>query len=321
MDADYVIRDLGLDDNGDNVYVVHQQDKSVKAQPLDWYYTKSKPDLHIGVPCASADYYNRHVTYGEKNIAGEEIGSLIGCLSTDKNENIVVLSDRYFASAQDEWKTVDVGTGMHDEDAAAYFDSMDPGYVYEPVHIQGPTRLVLINADPEYVESIDTVLQSREENHNYIGSYDSTVRFHYPAKTASRDIETSRATRLMLSVCMMIAFLLMKALILHAMCQMEREERRRRDEFLSKIGAPAGLRKRIVRRELLVYFVIPVAVMCIAAVLFSSGVYSARMYSPELIRACAKYHAAACAVIAAVEFIYICILCKIEERGIGISNE
>ena len=75
-----------------------------KAQPVDWYYNKKTPTLHIGVPCEYCDHADHETTYDKKIVAGEEISSLTGCYSTPKCENLIVFSDGYFKKAQNEWK-------------------------------------------------------------------------------------------------------------------------------------------------------------------------------------------------------------------------
>lgn len=95
---------MDLDAEGKKVYLVHQQDRSVKAQPMDWFYGKSRPNIHIGVPAAEYDWRDKKNTYIERVVTGEEIGSLTGCYSTEKSENIVVFSDKYFEKAEKEWK-------------------------------------------------------------------------------------------------------------------------------------------------------------------------------------------------------------------------
>lgn len=80
----YKAKKMDLDAEGKKVYLVHQQDRSVKAQPMDWFYGKSRPNLHIGVPAAEYDWGNKKNTYIERVVTGEEIGSLTGCYSTEK---------------------------------------------------------------------------------------------------------------------------------------------------------------------------------------------------------------------------------------------
>ena len=54
VDPSYKEEVMHLDRNGKKVYREHQQDRSVKAQPVDWTFGKKKPFLHIGLPC---EYY------------------------------------------------------------------------------------------------------------------------------------------------------------------------------------------------------------------------------------------------------------------------
>ena len=89
---------MNLDKDGEKVYIVHQQDRATKAQPVDWYYGKKTPTLHIGLPCDYCDHSDKKTTYDEKIVAGEEIASLTGCYSTPKCENLIVFSDEYFAT-------------------------------------------------------------------------------------------------------------------------------------------------------------------------------------------------------------------------------
>jgi len=79
VDSSYKEEAMHLDRNGKKVYLVHQQDRSVKAQPVDWTFGKKKPFLHIGLPCEYYTLYSPSKAYPKRTIEGEEIGSLIGC--------------------------------------------------------------------------------------------------------------------------------------------------------------------------------------------------------------------------------------------------
>ena len=94
-------------------------------------------------------------------VTGEEIGSLTGCYSTEKSENIVVFSDKYFEKAEKEWKKTDAIWGIPVEDAKSYYG--------EATIIQGPIKLVLIsvksgiNNRNKMLERIDQLLEKKEE--------------------------------------------------------------------------------------------------------------------------------------------------------------
>ena len=114
IDPDYKPHFLHLDAKGEKVYLVHQQDRSVKAQPVDWTFSKKKPNIHVGIVCEGYmpyEHYSEETTYQQRTIAGEEIGSLTGCFRDGKLENLVVFSDAFFTKAQNLWKTTNVLNG------------------------------------------------------------------------------------------------------------------------------------------------------------------------------------------------------------------
>ena len=190
IDANYVEVDLELDDNGKYIYVVYQQDKSVKAQPVSFYIPRKKALLHIGSPCKGFDIFglNRQETgYQNYIVKGREIGSLIGSFRQGIRENMIVFSDEYFNQSKDLWKSVNIHTGeiIKDEEMKI------PGFTIS----QGVTKLVLINANNTDVKDIYNELKILEKKHMNIedeayktmtpygnwasGIYDSTVSYVY----------------------------------------------------------------------------------------------------------------------------------------------
>ncbi len=298
IDPSYIPKDLGLDDDGNNVYIIHQQDSSVKAQPVDWRYNKSKPDLHVGVPCIRVlDEY--HGTYYEKEVAGEEITSITGCYSTPKCENIIVFSDSYFHKAQDEWMNVDVATGYSVEAFKAFL-----GDDAEPLLIQGPTRLILINANTSHIKKIDKELNAMEEDHKYIGNIDPSVHFHYSTLDEIEQIKVERAARIAVSICMMIILLIMEALLLYSKCQMELKEKKDRDRILCGLGMLQRARMKIISREINALFLFPNIFLVISSILFLGGTYSVRMYNSKLVFECTRMYVTLIAVWIVINYIF-----------------
>lgn len=209
------------------------------------------PTLHIGIPCIWADELREDCTYYKKIIAGEEIGSLIGCLGTPKCENIVVLSDEYFKKAQNEWKDIDALSGYHP-------DMTMQVYQRESYLEQGPTKLVLMNVKSEDAKAIDEKLEKLEDRHNYIGRievedihiylrgevYDSTVKFHYSKDAAIKDIKTERAMKVIVNIYIIAVLIALYWIMLYESVQMERKEKAKRSKFLSEMGM---LPKEIVK--------------------------------------------------------------------------
>lgn len=315
LDTSYQKRDLGLDKKGKRVYIVHQQDSSTKAQPLDWFYGKRKPDLHVGIPCTSSTWVKgRGATYEEKIIVGEEIGSLTGCYSTPKCENLVVFSDNYFEKARELWKTIDVQTSLTLEKYKEWMcEEGDP----DPVVMQGPTKLVLIRAKADDRKMIDKKLETLEEQHKYIGNYDSTVRFHYSSETAIRDLKTERAMRLMVCIYIIGTLAIVEWIMLYAMWQMEKNEKKNRERFLAQMGMTLHERRRMNRRELYVYFVIPTIVLTFSGTVFLRDVFRARIYGENLRMICGRYQLMILVGWTLINGIYFWILSKWMEKEVG----
>ena len=281
IDPSYKKKSLKLDKNGKKVYIVHQQDRSTKAQPLDWYYNKKLPDLHIGLPCEYCDHADHETTYYEKIVAGEEISSLTGCYSTPKCENLVVFSDEYFEKAKNEWKDTDVLTGYKEERYNAIYG--DEG---EPYIVEGPTKLVLIQTDEKYMDQIDRELESKEEKHKYIGNYDSTVKFHYSSKTAILDMKTERAVKALICIYIILTLSVLNWIMLYAMHEMEKKEKTEREQFLIFMGMDKNERKKMNRREWYVYWIIPTIILVISTAFFMRDTMVARMYTEDMRELC-----------------------------------
>lgn len=323
QDPSYEPINLNLDENGDYVYIVHQQDTSTKAQPVDWNYGRKSPTLHIGIPCIWADEQREDCTYYKKKIAGEEIGSLIGCLGTPKCENIIVLSDDYFKIAQNEWKDIDALSGYHP-------DMTKQVYQRDPYLEQGPTKLVLMNVDDKDVKAIDEKLESIEDRHNYIGRfgiedihiyikgevYDSSVKFHYSKGAAIKDLKTERTMKVMVNIYIIAVLIALYWIMLFESVQMERKEKARRSKFLSEMGMLPKEIIKLNRRELNVYYVISTLALAISSAVFLKTTFIARMFSNQLLLQYTKLYLSLFGVWVVINGIYFFILSRVVGRKV-----
>ena len=129
-------RDLMLDEAGEKIHVVYQQDQASKARPLDWYLCSSRPYVHIGQALMGHNYITREQTYPPREIVSEEREALTGAYRQGRYENLIVFSDTYFESVKDCWKTTDLLTGEPVSEEEAVPDVT--------IH-EWPTRLMLVN--------------------------------------------------------------------------------------------------------------------------------------------------------------------------------
>lgn len=270
---------LDLDSEGKRVYIVHQQDKSVKAQPVDYWLSKKKPALHIGVPVNGGVNPNTacrgdNAAYHFKEIAGEEIGSLVGVFGQGKWDNLVVFSDEYFKAAQEMWKVTDPFTGslMSEEEAGEYREA-------EVDFPQGPSELVLIRADKKDMSDIEKELDSFRKSHVGDEKYSKAVQSCYIKKNSVQKLRTERIMKSVMNGLMFILFVLIYLVLLIVKVLMERESVLRRSEFLVCMGMRERDRKRLIRTELFRYFyALPGIIAAAGAGIFTALVFQARQY-------------------------------------------
>ncbi len=283
-DSTWKGKSLHLDSGGKCVYIVHQQDKSVKAQPVDYWLSRKEPVLHIGVPIASGvnpySVNTNNTGFFMKKIKGEEIRSLIGVFGQGKWDNLIVFSDEYFKKAQELWKVTEPSTGipLTEEEIERYEYTEDE-------FIQGPSELILIRADEEIIPRLEKELKEFRARHAEDESYNKAVRCCYVKKNEVQKLRTERIMKCMMNVLMFIMFLLIYFVLLTVKILMERGIVSRRSEFLVCMGMKEKERKCLIRSELFRYFyVLPVIIAMGSAGVFTVLVFYARQYQPEDIK-------------------------------------
>ncbi len=200
VDPDYQAKSLTLDAKGKRVYVVHQQDRSVKAQPLDWSLGKKNPYLHIGSPCEAYIPSTNRGAFTKRIITGEEIGSLVGCFRQGRLENIVVFSDEYFKKAQEMWKYTNIHTGEIIKEETMRIE--------EVTIKQGPTKLILIRANQSDIPALEKDMKKFEQNYKDETPYDLEVCSCYSKQTTVADLSTEYAMKLTVNLFVFITMML-----------------------------------------------------------------------------------------------------------------
>lgn len=270
---------IGLDSAGEKVYIVHQQDKSAKAQPVDYWLSRKKPALHIGMPVDGGVDSNtacrgEDAAYRFKEIAGEEIGSLVGVFGQGKWDNLIVFSDEYMRTAQEIWKVTDPFTGrlMSEEEAEEYREA-------EIDFAQGPSELVLIRADEKDMSGVEKELENFRKRHAGDERYNMAVQSCYIKRNAVQKLRTERIMKSVMNGLMFVLFVLIYFVLLIVKVLMERESVLKRSEFLMCMGMRKKDRKRLIRLELFRYFyVLPSMMAAAGAGIFTALVFQARQY-------------------------------------------
>lgn len=281
LDPDYEAKPLGLDADGKKVYIVHQQDKSAKAKPVDYYMPK-RPLLHVGLPAYYIDINGvarRDISYRFQTIQGEEIGSLTGVFHQGKQENIIVFSDAYFEKAKELWRTTDIWTG----------EPLPEEQRIEGVTVfQGPTKLVLMRtekeSEPEILDALAKLserhIQEETETYNNM-RLDLSINPVYTKTEGVDNLEKERMMTISMNGMVMGAFVLTAFLLLAIKLLTEQEDNKRRAEFFQCMGMRRKERISILRREIFSYCYIPFAMAVLPAAGFTAAAFYARMYTAQ----------------------------------------
>lgn len=264
-------QELELAEDGSNVFLVYQEDKSVKAHPIDYFnLDHSRPYLHIGQPLTGYDYRFRDEIFQPRDVAGEEIACLVGNLRQGEHENIVVFSDEYFAEVQDLWKTTSCLSG----------EVLEEGEIMEDVTMHHwPDRLVLINADEETQSMIEEQLKVFGENHAFDEQFDSEVKSWYSRDELIPKIKSERFMNMAVSVFIIAVMMAISFVLLYMKTESELEEKKKQQEFLECMGMRKKERLQIIRSEIRYFFWVPFVIATIIIGVFTVLIWNTRMYT------------------------------------------
>lgn len=254
LDSDYETKDLNLDAKGNSVYIVHQQDKSVKAQPIDFFLSRKQQALSVGQPIMGnhdlAIMNGEDERYRFREIAGEEIGILTGAFRQGIRENIVVFSDEYFEK--------------------------------EALRYQGPTKLVLIRFDSNETESILSEMKEFKARHTSDESFDVSVLSFYTKQDGIHMITSERVMKMTMNGLVIVIFVIMYFILIIIKMLSEMETNRKRALFLNHMGMRQKDRLRLIKKEYFYYYYfLPIIIGTVAAVIFTFMMFIARMYSAQ----------------------------------------
>lgn len=254
LESDYEAKDLNLDAKGNRVYIVHQQDKSVKAQPIDFFLSRKKPVLSVGQPILGnhdlAIMNGEDERYRFREIVGEEIGILTGAFRQGIRENIVVFSDEYFEK--------------------------------EALRYQGPTKLVLIRFDSNETESILSEMEEFKARHTSDESFDVSVLSFYTKQDGIYRITSERVMKMTMNGLVIVIFVIMYFILIIIKMLSEMELNWKRALFLNHMGMRKRDRIKLIKKEYYFYYCFfPVVIGTISAVIFTFTMFIARMYNAQ----------------------------------------
>lgn len=263
---------LHLSEDGSDVFIVYQQDKSVKAHPIDYFLTRKEPYLHIGQPVESYSFIMRETVFPKRNVYGEKIDILTGAYRRGDYENVVVFSDRYFSEVQDSWKTVQWQTGEPVGDVEAI----------EGVNIHHwPTKLKLMNVDEDVYDKVEKQLLTFKKSHAFDEIFDGEVLSYYSSKAQIAQMKGERLMTVIVNAFIICALQLISLFIIYLKFESEVEEKRKRRDFLRCIGMRYKERMRVLKTEVQVYLWVPLLTAVVTVPLLTGCIWILREYTKE----------------------------------------
>ena len=273
-------RDLMLDEAGEKIHVVYQQDQASKARPLDWYLCSSRPYVHIGQALMGHNYITREQTYPPREIVSEEREALTGAYRQGRYENLIVFSDTYFESVKNCWKTTDLLTGEPVSEEEAVPDVT--------IH-EWPTRLMLVNVPEKYQERADEILGEFRKSHAFDEAFDPLVKSAYISADARHQRETERQMETIVNGIVLLMLLAVEIFLLRMKMKMDLPELRRDYRFFEVFGMSSAERIRLMKREVSRYVWVPLILAGVSSFVLTGVVFGLRMYEIKDVQNYLKY--------------------------------
>ena len=276
LDPEYKEKPLELDADGETVYIVHQQSKGTKARPVDYKSLRSTPYLYTGPVCVYVDQFSQQSSFSRRRIVGEETACLIGDFCQGERENLVVFSDAYFEKAKDIWKVTDPFTGnvLRGEELSDFAELL----------YQGPTKLVTVRADQKTLGELQPELDAFQERHKKDEEYDAKVKSYYLKTDARLQMDTELNMQETMGKLLIFIFFAAGVLLLGIKMMTEKEMNIRRAQFLYCMGMRQKERKRLLRWEMGIYYVLALVISAAVSVPAVLATFHARLYGTEDIK-------------------------------------
>ena len=169
------------------------------------------------------------------------------------------------------WKYTNILTGDKIEEKALRIDGVTIK--------QGPTKLVLIQADPKYQKAIEKKMKKLEKNHTYEAQYDFEVHCWYSKKTAVNDLKTEYTMKLIINTFVLLTMTISGLFLMYIKSLSEMRDKKARADFLKCMGMRKKERVSLLKRELYYFYWLPELITIVVTSIFTAATFHARMYT------------------------------------------
>lgn len=206
----------------DEIYIVYQQDVSMKAHPLDWYMDRKTPQIRIGQPLRAYSFTQREKLYPARTVVGEERQILTGLFQGGMQENLVVFSDEYFNQLKIQ---------------------------------EGPSMLYTIKIEDSKIrKEIEEQLNQFVKLHEEDSSWSRAIQPYYSKQVKMNDLSTERVFQEIAVLMEMFLIVFCVCLVQSMKVEFEKQESRKRYRLLSYIGIYHNEYKLLIKREIMQAF-------------------------------------------------------------------
>lgn len=240
--------DLNLDKDGDNIYIVYQQDKATKAHPIDFFFDRKTPYVHIGQPVLLYGWIFREEIFPPRIVAGEEQSSLTGAFREGKYESLIVFSDEYFEKVS---KT----------------------------EVDGPRELMLLTVPEKYHDKVQEQLKKLSEAHKVDESYNALVKSVYSAKANEEQIASQRIMGQSVNLFVILMLLVVNLFVMHIKWTSELTDYQAKYAFLQCIGMRKKERVSTLRKEMRTFLIAPFITAAVCVCTFTAITWRLRGFN------------------------------------------
>lgn len=243
-----------LDLKGDEIHVVFQQDSSRSSHPLEWFMEYGDPNFRIGQPLNDYNWHARDRYFPPHKIKSREYAILTGEFGRGRQENIIVVSDRYFSKLR-QGRT------------------------------EGPDVMYLVNTEKvKGSGAVDKIVSSFGRRHRGDSRWDSEIRPVYARAAMIRDLTTERIMKDEVTVMTLVILCISSVLITFLRFVTQEQEMRKKYCLLSDLGMTKEQESRSIRQELRPYFLPPAVAALGSALLFQGLIFVQRQFTADQMR-------------------------------------
>lgn len=269
-------KNLGLKDQ--EMHVVYQQDRSVKAQPIDWDIGSLKPRLRFGQPL---DVYNTsdvdHI-FPERKIKSQERAVLTGAFHQGLEENLIVMSDEWFnkiylsISRQNE-ENWDERLQITNQEWKSYTMEHDSNLT------EGPTNLVVWDVPSENTSEFIGSLSFLDTKYPHEKDWDPSIKHFYTRNQLLADHMGEQNFKITIYGAVASILFIAYFFLLYAQYEANIRELKWQYKFLDQTGMRVHERKKLFIGQYRPFVLLPAAIGIAAGFMLTVIMWQIRFYS------------------------------------------